>query len=147
MSNLSSQHSNLKPHPTERAKHLSYANLAAARQKASDDHKYDTQLIWSFLQECFTRKFGKPAHSWQLDAAEAVLLKLDCIVIAGTGAGKTVSVMLILLKDWTKAALIISPLKALMHDQVCAIFTSLLTLSLSPKGSKNQRYSRHCSHW
>jgi hypothetical protein len=89
-----------------------YANLAAARQKASDDHKYDTQSTRSFLQERFTCKFGKPAHSWQLAAAEAVLLKLDCIVIAGMSAGKTVPVMLILLQDWTKAALIISSLKS-----------------------------------
>ena len=43
------------------------------------------------LQDAFD---GKSPYAWQLDAAEALILGLDCIVIAGTGAGKTIPFVL-----------------------------------------------------
>jgi len=46
------------------------------------------------------------------------LLRLDSVVIVGTGAGKTMPFMMPLLLDRKKKVLIISPLKILQADQV-----------------------------
>jgi len=63
---------------------------------------------------------GRKPYDWQLDAAEALVLGLDCVVVAGTGAGKTIPFVLPLFvhdsKD--KLVLVISPLNALETDQV-----------------------------
>ncbi|KAF8239110.1 hypothetical protein L208DRAFT_994930, partial [Tricholoma matsutake] len=56
-------------------------------------------------------------HDWQLDVAEALLLGIDSVVIAGTGSGKTILFMLPLLSNPEKMVLIISPLKILQCDQ------------------------------
>ncbi|KAF8506551.1 hypothetical protein F5888DRAFT_1589889, partial [Russula emetica] len=37
---------------------------------------------------------GKPPYPWQLDAAEAIVLGLECVVVAGTGAEKTIPLAL-----------------------------------------------------
>ena len=52
-------------------------------------------------------------YDWQLDVAEALLVGLDSIVIAGTGSGKTIPFMLPLLVHPKKMVLILSPLKVL----------------------------------
>ncbi|KAH9952579.1 P-loop containing nucleoside triphosphate hydrolase protein, partial [Russula dissimulans] len=51
--------------------------------------------------------------------SEALLLGLDCIAIAGTGAGKTMPFIMPLLVDPTKKkiVIIILPLNALEHNQ------------------------------
>jgi superfamily II DNA helicase RecQ len=57
---------------------------------------------------------------WQVDICEAILLGLDCILIAPTGAGKTMPFIMPLLVDKTcrKMVIIISPLNELEYDQV-----------------------------
>ncbi|KAI0350269.1 P-loop containing nucleoside triphosphate hydrolase protein [Trametes cingulata] len=62
---------------------------------------------------------GMIPHEWQLDVAEALHLGLDCTVIAGTGAGKTIPYLLPLLlpENRKKIMAVISPLKALQNDQ------------------------------
>jgi superfamily II DNA helicase RecQ len=66
------------------------------------------------LRSIFRERFG---HEWQLDVAEAILLGLDSVVIAGTGAGKTMPFMMPLLLDKNRV-IIVSPLKVLQADQV-----------------------------
>ncbi|KAJ7506438.1 hypothetical protein B0H11DRAFT_1707242, partial [Mycena galericulata] len=39
----------------------------------------------------------KPPYDWQIEVAEALILGLDAVVIAGTGAGKTIPFMMPLL--------------------------------------------------
>ncbi|KAI1782002.1 P-loop containing nucleoside triphosphate hydrolase protein [Ganoderma leucocontextum] len=65
------------------------------------------------------RSGGKRPYEWQLDVAEAFLLGLDCVVVAGTGAGKTIPYLLPLLLPETahKTIPVISPLKSLQRDQ------------------------------
>ncbi|KAH9958297.1 hypothetical protein BC827DRAFT_1344993 [Russula dissimulans] len=77
----------------------------------------------SVTSKCSGRAFknvfdGLEPYSWQLDICEALLLGLDCIVITGTGAGKTMPFIMPLLVDPTKkkVVVIISPLNALEHD-------------------------------
>lgn len=60
-------------------------------------------------------------YSWQLDVAEALMLEVNSIVIAGTGAGKTLPFVMPLLNGPEKSIIIISPLKALQQDQVCTM--------------------------
>ena len=40
------------------------------------------------MKDAFLEKFGSPAQDWQLDVAEALCLRLNCVVISGTGTGK-----------------------------------------------------------
>jgi DEAD/DEAH box helicase len=60
----------------------------------------------------------KKPFVWQLEIAEAVLRGEDVIVDVGTGSGKTLCFALPLLKDETDIVLVVSPLTALMVDQV-----------------------------
>lgn len=70
------------------------------------------------MQNSFQAKFGKPAYDWQLDVAESIVLGLDTVPIAGTGAGKTMPFMMPLLLDNIKKILVISLLKVPQQDQV-----------------------------
>lgn len=97
----------------------SYKRLQECRTAAAKESKYDYILARADLQETFSSSFGKPAHEWQLDVAEAVLLGMDATVIAGTGSGKTIPLMLILLANEKNRIIVISPLKVLQQDQVC----------------------------
>ncbi|KAF8577684.1 hypothetical protein K439DRAFT_1297543, partial [Ramaria rubella] len=58
-------------------------------------------------------------YPWQLDVGEALTLGLDCAVIAGTGASKTLPFIMPILADSTKSntVLVISPLNVLEEDQ------------------------------
>ncbi|THU89188.1 P-loop containing nucleoside triphosphate hydrolase protein [Dendrothele bispora CBS 962.96] len=78
---------------------------------------YNSTDTRNLMQATFTQKFGKPAYDWQLNVSEALILGLDCIVVAGTGSGKTIPFMLPLLGDDHFRILVISPLKILQQDQ------------------------------
>ena len=71
------------------------------------------------LQDTFNRK---SPYAWQLNAAEALILGLDCIVIAGTGVEKTIPFVLpLFLPDsQDKMVIIILPLNALETEHVTA---------------------------
>ena len=86
------------------------------------------------LMDVFNRR---SPYDWQPDAAELLILGLDCVVVAGTGTGKTIPFMLPLFvhDSRDKLVLIISPLNALEMDQVSfsltvpalySIFTDML---------------------
>ncbi|KAJ7572842.1 P-loop containing nucleoside triphosphate hydrolase protein [Mycena floridula] len=70
----------------ERLRASSYAQLESARLKATKKSQYNSAATRADLQQHFTAKFGKPAHSWQIDVVEAIYLGLDCILAAGTEA-------------------------------------------------------------
>ena len=88
--------------------------LKTARDGALKDQNYDSertrQAMSQKLQDVFE---GRIPYDWQLDAAEAIILGLDCIVVAGTGAGKTIPFVLpLFVQDHRdKLVLIISPLR------------------------------------
>ena len=96
----------------------SYRNLENARKAAAKKKTYDTHKTRAALADIFWERFGNDPYDWQLDVAEAIILGLDSIVIAGTGSGKTMPFMMPLLMDPTKKIIIISPLKVLQLDQV-----------------------------
>ncbi|KAH9953315.1 hypothetical protein BC827DRAFT_1085561, partial [Russula dissimulans] len=51
---------------------------------------YSSEETCSEISLAFKNVFdGLELYGWQLDICEALLLGLDCIVIAGTGSGKT----------------------------------------------------------
>ncbi len=54
--------------------------------------------------------------NWML--LRSMLVGLDTVLIAGTGAGKTIPFMLPLLMDKQKKVLVVSPLKVLQDDQM-----------------------------
>lgn len=95
--------------------------LQAARETALKDRNYDSERTRQTMARKLCDVFdGRNPYDWQLDAAEALILGLDCVVIAGTGAGKTIPFVLPLFAQDSrdKLVLIISPLNALESDQV-----------------------------
>jgi ATP-dependent helicase YprA (DUF1998 family) len=110
----------------------SYRVLEKARHKALKKDGYNSESTRRRLTELFLEHFdGAEPWSWQLDVTEAILLGVDSLVIAGTGSGKTMPFMIMmpLILDPTKKALIISPLKVLQADQV--VFHSIFYLYYS----------------
>ena len=93
--------------------------LARARVEATQKYHYDSQMTQEKLSKLVHQHCeGKRPYEWQLDVAEALLLGVDSVVIAGTGMGKTLPFVMPLLFNPKSHMLIISPLKALQHDQV-----------------------------
>ena len=75
----------------------SYRILEKARAEAARKNGYNWQMTRTELRRLFREQFGKDPYDWQLDVTEAILLGLDSIVIAGTGAGKTMPYILVLI--------------------------------------------------
>jgi ATP-dependent helicase YprA (DUF1998 family) len=111
------QDAHQKRHEARRA--LSQSILQEAREKANKKDEYDSVKTRADLHKLFSERESRfSPHDWQLDVAEALLLGIDSVVIAGTGSGKTIPFMLPLLLNPEKMVLIISPLKVLQRDQV-----------------------------
>ncbi|KAF9071411.1 hypothetical protein BDP27DRAFT_1154110, partial [Rhodocollybia butyracea] len=69
---------------------------------------YNSEKTRAQLCKEFTRcTNGMVAYDWQVDVAEALLLGLDCTVIAGTGAGKTMPFIMPLLVEAKEKRIII----------------------------------------
>ena len=101
----------------ERLRDKSYKILAKAREDAARRRGYDSRQTREELNRLFRERFGTDPFEWQVDVTEAIILGLDSVVIAGTGAGKTMPFMMPLLLDKTKKVIIVSPLKVLQADQ------------------------------
>ena len=70
------------------------------------------------VAEFRVRNDNKEPYEWQIDVSEALILGLDCTVIASTGAGKTMPFAMPLFIETEKMMIVISPLNALEEDQV-----------------------------
>jgi hypothetical protein len=100
----------------------SYGLLENVRIAANKSKRYDSEKTRTTIEKTFSEAFnGLAPFDWQTDVCEALILGLDCVVIAGTGAGKTMPFCMPLLADQMKRkmVIVISPLNALEHDQVC----------------------------
>lgn len=96
----------------------STGNLQRAREEAFKTRGYQSAATRAKLHSEFSkRNDGMVAYDWQVDVSEALLLGLDCSVIAGTGAGKTMPFVMPLFVESNKIIIIISPLNALEEDQ------------------------------
>jgi ATP-dependent helicase YprA (DUF1998 family) len=102
--------------------------LKNAQKEAAESRRYNSQATRDSIKAKFEATFnGKSPYEWQIDATEAIILGLDCIVIAGTGAGKTMPFVMPLLLDENKdkSVIVISPLNQLEAEQVrqnCCIY-------------------------
>ena len=95
------------------------SNVLQAARDYSREHS--SERTREELVAVFQKTFrGLEPYDWQLDVTEAILLGLDCVVIAGTGSGKTIPFAMPLLVDKTKKkmVIVISPLNDLEEDQV-----------------------------
>jgi ATP-dependent helicase YprA (DUF1998 family) len=100
--------------------------LQDARDAAASSSEYSSARTREDLVNSFKETFsGLEPYSWQLDVAEALILGLDCIAIAGTRSGKTMPFAMPLLVDRTqkKMVIVISPLNDLEDDQVCLLIS------------------------
>ncbi|KAI0348869.1 hypothetical protein OH77DRAFT_1465921, partial [Trametes cingulata] len=103
-------------HEDERAR--SYRILQAARDAAVTTRKYNSTAVREdIVREFRERTGGKTPYDWQVDVAEALLLGVDCTVIAGTGSGKTMPFVMPSFVEPSKVYFILSPLNALESDQ------------------------------
>jgi ATP-dependent helicase YprA (DUF1998 family) len=99
--------------------------LQEARLATLEGQSYNSDATREAMTQGLQKVFdGKSPYPWQLDAAEAIFLGLDCIAIAGTGAGKTIPFVLPLLAgdSSNKMVIVISPLNAVAFNQVlCSV--------------------------
>lgn len=98
--------------------------LQATRDEAFTSGQYSSERTREGLVTAFKNTFkGLELYQWQLDITEGILLGLDCVLIAGTGSGKTMPFAMPLLVDKTKkrVVIVISPLNDLEEDQVRSI--------------------------
>ena len=85
----------------------------------SQVRKYkEDEVDLSVLSEKAFQIFGKHPFQWQLEAAKNILCGKDVIIDVGTGCGKTMCFVLPLLLHETDIGINISPLSALMIEQV-----------------------------
>jgi hypothetical protein len=111
------------PRPRELLAHM--RTLVDTRSKAAknpNDYPLYSQAALERMDQEFTRRDnGHILYNWQRDVGEALLLGLDCTVIAGTNAGKTTPTILPLLAappGERRVLLMLSPLKLLQVEQV-----------------------------
>ncbi|KAF8350322.1 P-loop containing nucleoside triphosphate hydrolase protein [Amanita rubescens] len=91
---------------------------AASSSMRSRDSAYSSELTRGTITREFEQRMnGLKPYYWRLDVAEALILGLDCIVIAGTGAGKSMPFVMPLFAFPDKMVIILSPLNALEEDQ------------------------------
>lgn len=101
--------------------------LKNARELAYTQDNYNSQVTrLDIVKRCEDAFSGNKPYDWQIDVTEALLLGLDCVAIAGTGAGKTMPFGLPLLMDESKRkmVIVISPLNDLEVEQVSIISRS-----------------------
>ncbi|KZT67037.1 P-loop containing nucleoside triphosphate hydrolase protein [Daedalea quercina L-15889] len=115
---------------------------AAAHKTRGYDSKNTRKIITDVASDAFD---GKEPYNWQVAVCEAILLGLDCIVIAGTGAGKTMPFVMPLLVDETKRKMvvIISPLNELEEDQAKHFWKMGLTATAINKEKYTKDLHKH----
>jgi hypothetical protein len=102
------------------------STFSSVRESATKAHHYDYATTHHSIENKFQAVFdGKPPYSWQTDVTEALLLRLDCIVIAGMGSGKTMpfGMPLLLEEAKDKIIVVISPLNELEAEQVSVLIS------------------------
>ena len=96
----------------------SYRILEKACAEAAWKNGYNSQMTQTDLQWLFHEWFSKDPYDWQLDVTEVILLGHDSVVVASTGAGKTMPFMMPLMLNKSKKVIIVLLLKILQVDQV-----------------------------
>ncbi|KAK7031813.1 P-loop containing nucleoside triphosphate hydrolase protein [Favolaschia claudopus] len=108
--------SRLESHQRDAAKFQKI--LEKARLDALKTRGYQSAPTRARIRNEFTtRTQGLIAHEWQVNVAEALHLGLDCSLIAGTGAGKTMPFVMPLFENSDQIVVVISPLNVLEIDQ------------------------------
>ncbi|KIJ08729.1 hypothetical protein PAXINDRAFT_88443 [Paxillus involutus ATCC 200175] len=101
-------------------KQKSYTNLVNSQEVATKISSYSSENTRkAFTDACLCRCNNQPPYPWQLDAAEAFYLGLDCTVLVGTGSRKSLPFVMPCMLSSEKVVLVISPLNSLEEDQAC----------------------------
>lgn len=91
-------------------------------RRVSTVHKYKAEELGddarALLKLRAKEQLGVTPFDWQIDAALSILRGEDTVIDVGTGCGKSICFSLPLLLDEKDTALVVSPLSALMRDQV-----------------------------
>jgi superfamily II DNA helicase RecQ len=83
-------------------------------------------------KEVVKRVTGFEPYGWQLNVGEVLWLRINCLVIAGTGSGKSIPFVMPILtaKEHGWMIWIISPLREFQKDHVCSPFIDFQELRL-----------------
>ena len=76
--------------------------LQSAHEIAAMKSKYNSSAVCDKIQVEFHMQFGHNPYDWQLNVGKALVLGLDCSVIVGTGAGKTMPFIMPILANPTR---------------------------------------------
>jgi ATP-dependent helicase YprA (DUF1998 family) len=89
--------------------------LNRARTTATNSTGYSSASTRLHMSQNSYERLGFHPHNWQLDVSEAIILKLNTVILVGTGSGKTIPFILPLLQPLSEDStlLLISPLKQL----------------------------------
>jgi ATP-dependent helicase YprA (DUF1998 family) len=110
-----------QPSGASQNENRSLRNLEAARLTAFETRGYSSATFREKITRECEKRCGYTPKEWQLQAAEAMHLNVDTVLIAGTGSGKTTPFLLPLMygeEEEKPMMLLISPLIALEEDQV-----------------------------
>jgi ATP-dependent helicase YprA (DUF1998 family) len=124
--------SNTPPPYLSQATYDLLQNARNNTEKKYDGKTFCSETFRNAISTACVKTRGHVPYPWQLDATEATFLGLDSIVIAGTGAGKTLPFGLIHLVLPKLVTLVISPLNALEYDQVSETCTPSLCRTWHP---------------
>ncbi|KAH7925762.1 hypothetical protein BV22DRAFT_1128801 [Leucogyrophana mollusca] len=102
-------------HAEEKKK--SYINLVNTCKHAAHTTGYSSEVTRKALQDACCKQCNNEAYPWQLDAAKAFYLGMDCTVLAGTGFGKSLPFSMPSLVNKDKVAIVLTPLNSLEEDQ------------------------------
>lgn len=87
---------------------------AQSKIRQYEEHELDFEM----LSEKAYQVLGIRPFRWQLEAAMAILCGKDVVLDVGTGCGKSLCFVLPLLLNETDIGITVTPLTALMLDQV-----------------------------
>jgi len=108
-----------EPYSHSEEKQRSYDNLHQSRETSRQQSSYSSeQTRQTLINLCLERCANRAPYPWQLDAAEAFILGLDCTVLAGTGSGKTLPFLMPAMLRHNGILIVLSPLNSLEEDQV-----------------------------
>jgi len=110
----------------------------------------DEELDLKMISDRSYQTFGVHPFRWQLEAAAAILCGRDVVLDVRTGSGKTLCFSLPLFLNEKNISITVSPLTALMIDQVS---TSLILKEVNsihihrPRMRKYQAFQSVRRHW
>ena len=105
-----------------------------------------SEIDLEYISDLSFEELGQRPFRWQLETTVAILTGNDVVLDVGTGCGKSLCFSLPLLLSKTDISLTVSPLTALMIDQVRVLLYMVTSLShiLASKDQFSKNFNCCC---